>query len=94
MAAKIVVACGSGVATSGMVATKVEKLLAAEGVEAQIVAVEIAGLDEALKDADAYIPVVRTETTYDVPTINGVAFLTGMNQEEELARLLEVVRNK
>lgn len=94
MAARIVVACGSGVATSEMVAAKIRKLLAAEGAEAEVVAVEIARLAEALADADAYVAVVKTEGAFEVPVINGVAFLTGMNQEEELARLLEVVRAK
>ena len=53
MAAKIVVACGSGVATSATVAYKVKKLLAADGIEADVEAVAVADLDEALKDADA-----------------------------------------
>lgn len=92
MAARIVVACGSGVATSEMVAAKIDKLLKAEGVEAEVVAVEVARLEEALEGADAYVAVVKTEGTFSVPVINGVAFLTGMHQEEELARLLEVVR--
>ncbi|HJB54425.1 MAG TPA: PTS galactitol transporter subunit IIB, partial [Candidatus Olsenella avistercoris] len=35
--AKIVVACGSGVATSEMVAAKLTRLLEAEGVEAEVV---------------------------------------------------------
>ena len=55
MAARIVVACGSGVATSEMVAAKIRKLLEAEGVEAEVVAVEIAEVERALRagfDAD------------------------------------------
>lgn len=92
MAAKIVVACGSGVATSEMVATKIDKLLKAEGVDAEVVAVEVTALEEALRDAVAYVAVVKTEGTFEVPVINGVAFLTGMHQEEEFAKLLDVVR--
>lgn len=92
MATKIVVACGSGVATSEMVAAKIRKLLASENVEAEVVPVEISRLDEELEDADVYIPVVRTEGSYDVPVLNGVAFLTGMNQEEEFSKLLDIIR--
>ncbi|MCI1644947.1 MAG: PTS sugar transporter subunit IIB [Olsenella sp.] len=94
MAAKIVVACGSGVATSATVAYKVQKLLTAEGIEADVQAVAVADLDEALKDADAYVAVVRPEREFDVPVFNGVAFLTGMNQDEELKRLADAVRDK
>ena len=39
-------------------------------------------------DAAAFVPVVNTEETYDTPTFSGVAFLTGINQEEELDRLV------
>ena len=90
--ARIVVACGSGVATSEMVAAKIGRLLAAEGVTAQIQAVDVAHLDEALEGADVFVPVVNTEKTYDVPVVNGVAFLTGMNQDEELAKLVDLLR--
>lgn len=94
MAARIVVACGSGVATSEMVAAKVSRLIEAAGERADVVAVEMDGLDEALVGADAYVAVVKTDAAYGIPVINGVAFVTGMNQDEELARLLEIVRDK
>lgn len=91
MAAKVVVACGSGVATSEMVAVKLRRLLAEKGADAEVVAVDVAHVDEALEGAAAFVPVVSTEKTYDVPTISGVAFLTGMNQDKELDRLLAAI---
>ena len=89
--ARIVVACGSGVATSEMVAAKLSRLLEAEGVEAEVVAVGVDQLDDALVDADVFVPVVNTERSYDVPVVSGVAFLTGMNQEEEPAKLVDLL---
>ena len=56
MAAKIVVACGSGVATSEMVAAKIRRLLADEGVDAEVVAVDIVHAEAALAGADAFVP--------------------------------------
>ena len=55
-------------------------------------AVEIADVEGALEGADVYVPVVNTDIAPDVPVVSGVAFLTGINQEKELARLLELVR--
>lgn len=92
MAARIVVACGSGVATSEMVALKIGRLLRDAGVDAEVHAVEMSELDDALEDADVFVPVVRTDEEYDVPVVNGVAFLTGMNQDEEFAKLLDLIR--
>lgn len=91
MAAKIVVACGAGVATSHAVALRLSKLLTARGVQADIDAVPVEELPEALDGADAYVAVVKSDVDYDTPTFNGVAFLTGMGQEEELEKLLAVL---
>lgn len=94
MAARIIVACGSGIATSQMVAKKIDRLLREKGVEANVAAVTKEALAEEAEGADAYVAVVKTEEDYDVPTFNGVAFLTGIGEDEELARLVEAVRDK
>ena len=85
MASKVVVACGSGVATSEMVAARLTKMLEQASVDAQVVAVELSELEGALADADAYVDAT------DVPAVNGVAFLTGMNADAEFKRLLEIL---
>ncbi len=93
MASKVVVACGSGVATSEMVAARLGKMLEQASVDAQVVAVELSELEGALADADAdaYVDVMGTEYATDVPAVNGVAFLTGMNADAEFKRLLEIL---
>ena len=46
MAARIIVACGSGIATSQMVAKKIDRLLREKGVEADVAAVTKEALAE------------------------------------------------
>ena len=94
MAARVVVACGAGVATSHAVANKLRKLLGERGVEADIRAVSMSDLREALAGADAYVAVVKPKKTFDVPTFNGVAFVTGMGEDEELDRLIATLKDK
>ena len=94
MAARVVVACGAGVATSHAVANKLRKLLGERGVEADIRAVSMSDLCEALAGADAYVAVVKPKETFDVPTFNGVAFVTGMGEDEELDRLIATLKDK
>lgn len=94
MAARVVVACGAGVATSHAVANKLRKLLGERGVEADIRAVSMSDLREALAGADAYVAVVKPKETFDVPTFNGVAFVTGMGEDEELDRLITTLKDK
>ena len=88
MAARVVVTCGAGIATSHAVASKLQRLLDDRGVSAQVDAVALESLPGALDGADAFVSVVKPDEEYDVPTFNGVAFLTGMGQEDELNRLV------
>lgn len=92
MSAKVIVACGSGVATSQTVASKVSRLLEQKGVDAEVTAVDIKDLKAHLKTADAYISVVKTDEHFNVPVFNGISFLTGMNQDEELAKLVSALK--
>lgn len=91
MSAKIIVACGSGVATSQTVASKVNRLLKEKKVDAEVTAVDLKSVDRHLAGAAAYITIVNEATQRDVPMINGIAFLTGMGQDEEFQKLLTAI---
>ena len=76
---RIIVACANGVATSQAVASKVNRLLKERKV------------DRDIKDCVAYITITKTVKEYPVPVINGIAFLTGVRQEDELKKLIDAV---
>jgi PTS system galactitol-specific IIB component len=38
----------------------------------------------------AYITITKTKKEYPIPVINGIAFLTGMGQEAELQKLIDI----
>lgn len=88
---RIIVACANGVATSQAVASKVNRLLKERKIGAVVDAVNIKSLDTEIKNCVAYISITKAVKEYPVPMINGIAFLTGMKQEEELKKLIEVV---
>ncbi|HHS2864962.1 TPA: PTS sugar transporter subunit IIB [Streptococcus agalactiae] len=89
---KLIVACGSGVATSQTVASKVDRLLKEAGISCDIEAVDMKSLEQHLKTADAYISIVKAKKDYGVPVFNGVAFLTGMGQKQELEKIMSFVK--
>ncbi|HIU24440.1 PTS sugar transporter subunit IIB [Olsenella sp. Marseille-QA0557] len=91
MTARIIVACGSGVATSQTVASKVERLLKADNVDATIEAVDIKSIKHTIKQADIYISIVKEDTDWGIPVFNGVAFLTGIGQDAEYKKLLAAI---
>lgn len=89
---RVVVACGSGVATSQTVASKVESMLEDAGVPCKVEAVDMKSLDSIIDQVDVYITIVPGSKSYDVPTINGIAFLTGMGIDEEFEKLLALLK--
>jgi Phosphotransferase system, galactitol-specific IIB component len=84
---KIVTACGSGVATSQTVASKIDSMLEAEGYKERVEAIDIKGLDDIIDKVDIYVSIMPGGKKYDKPTINGIAFLTGMGMDEEFEKL-------
>lgn len=93
MAVKVIVACGSGVATSQTVASKVNRLLKADRIDAQVEAVDLKSVERHLKGAAAYITIVRDKKQYDLPVIDGIAFLTGVGQKQQYQKLLDAIKN-
>lgn len=91
---RVIVACGSGVATSQMVASKVGRLLKEKRVNAVVDAVDIKSIDTHIKQCDAYIAITAPTKQFNVPVLNGIAFLTGMNMDKELEKLIEILRAK
>lgn len=88
---KIIVACGSGVATSQTVASKLLRLMDSRGVKVEVEAVDMKSLDQHIKNADAYVSIVKPQKDYGIPVFNGVAFLTGVGMEQELDKIIEFI---
>lgn len=88
----IIVACGSGVATSQTVASKVNRLLKENKVDAQVEAVDLKSVDRYMDKSVAYIAITKIDKEYPIPVINGIAFLTGVGQDAELKKLIEACK--
>ena len=84
---QIVVACGSGVATSQTVASKVNRLLKENNIPAEVLAVDIKSVDRYIAGSCAYIAITKVTKEYPIPVINGIAFLTGVGQDAEFKKI-------
>lgn len=90
---KIIVACGNGVATSQSVAFKINKMLEKEHINARVEAVNLRSLERELHGAVAYVEIMKSDKEYDVPKIDGLAFLSGNNKEKEFNKLKAIIQN-
>lgn len=89
---KIFVACGSGVATSQTVASKIGSMCEDEGLDVSVEAVDIKSLESIIDQCDIYVSIVSSgANNFDVPTISGIPFLTGMGMEEEFEKLKKFI---
>ena len=90
---KVIVACGSGVATSQTVASKVTRLLKERNLnDIKVDVVDLKSVDSHIKNSAAYIAITKIEKTYPIPVINGIAFLTGINMDAELQKIIDACK--
>lgn len=92
---RVIVACGSGVATSQTVASKVADLCEQRGIAVDVEAVDIKSLDTHIKQCDLYISITPyAKNDYDVPTISGIPFLTGVGIEQAMDEVERILMGK
>ncbi len=78
---RIIVACGSGVATSNVAAEKLKNILEERGVEAQVRAVNFGALESESRVSDVLVsitPYATRDAELRIPSLNGIPLLTGV----------------
>ena len=78
---RIIVACGSGVATSNVAASKLRDLLRARKIDADVRAVDIKSLEMEARVADVLVsitPYATRDKELPIPAFNGIPLLTGV----------------
>ena len=84
---KIVVACGTAIATSTHVALKVQELLEERGFKVRTVQCRVAEVPSTVSGASAVVATAQVPFDLDVPVIDGIPFLTGVGLEEVIDRI-------
>ncbi len=88
----VLVVCGTGIATSTMVATKVKEYMGAHGLGP--VNIRQGKVMDLLKSVDADVIVATTQvpSSVTVPVINAIPLLTGIGSQSVFDQLEEVFR--
>lgn len=63
-----------------------------EGISVDVEAVDIKSLENIIDQCDIYVSIVSAGHDFGKPTINGIAFLTGIGMDEEFEKLKEYIR--
>lgn len=89
---KVLIICGTGVATSTVVAAKVREHLAAEGIGADVVQGKVMDLVGGEVEADLIVATTEVPASVTVPVLRALPLLTGVGQEEVLAQISQALR--
>ncbi|CRH62348.1 PTS sugar transporter subunit IIB [Fannyhessea vaginae] len=90
----IILACGSGIATSTAVAAKIKDLLDSNGLEGtfNITTCSIAEAVDKSKDADLIIATTVKPAGIECPFISGIPFLTGMGRAAAEQQVIDFMK--
>jgi galactitol PTS system EIIB component len=89
---RVLVICGTGIATSTVIATKVRDHLAQQGIDVDIDQTKVM---ETLRGAEGYDLVISTTqvpAAVTAPTVNGLPFITGVGVDDALRQVTEHLR--
>ena len=75
----ILVACGTGIATSTVVCKKVEDLIEANGINARIIQCKISEVGGYEDQADLLVTTTISSRNYKFPVVNAINYLTNIN---------------
>jgi len=92
---RIIVACGSGVATSNVAAEKLRNLLRDRGLHVDIRAVDIKSLESEAKIADLLVTITpgsQRDQELGIPVLNGIPLLTGVGAGKLADQIVEMAK--
>ncbi|TCW39502.1 PTS system IIB component (Gat family) [Thermohydrogenium kirishiense] len=78
----VLVACGTGIATSTVVAERVEQLIKENKLNAQVVQCKMAEVASKEKEADLLVTTTMLPKAYSIPVVKAMGYLTGVNTEK------------
>ena len=86
---RIIVACGSGIATSTVVNAKITELLQKHNIKFELIQCSINEIDSYVGEADLIVSSMQIMKNYPIPKITGIAYLTGIGEEALNKQILE-----
>lgn len=92
MMKKILVACGTGMATSTMIAQKIAHFLADNQITVSTSQCSLSEIPLNKQGVDLIVTSMKVSTEYGIPTLNGAPFLTGINDATVKQQLIDLLK--
>lgn len=90
---RILVACGNGIATSTVVATKIKDVCAENDVAVLVTQCKLLEIDSKVEDFDILVTTGKYGgDNAKIPVVSAMSLLTGFGEEETLEEILEYAK--
>ncbi len=89
---RIIVACGSGIATSTIICSHLQELLDAHHIQYELIQCSIQEIESYINDSDLIVTSMDLQKNYCIPKVTAISFLTSVgmeNTEEQILNLLK-----
>ncbi|HEC24307.1 MAG TPA: PTS galactitol transporter subunit IIB [Chloroflexi bacterium] len=88
----VLVACGTAIATSTVVAKAIEEACKEAGIPVRTRQCKAAEVPTLAKEADLIVTTTPVAQDLGVPVIQGLAFLTGIGKDQVLQQIIEELK--
>ncbi len=90
---RILVACGNGIATSTVVATKIREKCEENGIAVTVTQCNLLEVNAKADNFDLLVTTGKfTGGNVNIPVVGAISLLTGIGEEETLDQILDYVR--
>lgn len=87
----VLIACGTGVATSTVVCMRVKEELEKNNIPVTVEQCKVAELPSKIANADLVVTTTSYESK-DIPVIRALSFLTGVGIEADVQKIVEILK--
>jgi PTS system galactitol-specific IIB component len=94
MSAKLIIACGTGIATSTYVSQKIKTILEKEHLEIDIIQCRISEIESIANNDDIIIATSIVPSNIKAKVFNGIPFLTGVSEENLMNEITEEIKKR
>ncbi len=92
MKKRILVACGTGIATSTVIADKVKEVCLKAGYEVHVEQVKVVEVAGKAADFDLIVASTKIPASVKTPSVSGISYLTGVGMERTDAEIIEKLK--
>jgi PTS system galactitol-specific IIB component len=90
---RVLVACGNGIATSTVVATKIREACEDSGLDVLVNQCKLLEVESKVSDYDLLVTTGKfTGGEVTIPTIGAMSLLTGVGEEETIEEIVEALK--